>query len=117
MRSRGRAEEHEQEGHDGGESANGVLQWVHAGKASLCHAGPLSQAGKPKVSAATDATWSPMAMDAVAAGEGALSTCTARGECSMTKSSTSMPSAATACARTPAPPGTRSVSWTAGTRR
>ena len=48
--------------------------------------------------------WRPMARDAVAAGEGALTTCTAPSVTLILKSSTSEPFGLTACARTPAPP-------------
>ncbi len=53
----------------------------------------------------------------VAAGDGALSTCTCPGPRTMRKSSTSLPSGAMACARTPAPAGTRSAAVMAGTSR
>lgn len=46
----------------------------------------------------------PIEMEAVAAGDGALSTWTIRAARSMRKSSSNPPSGASACARTPAPP-------------
>lgn len=46
----------------------------------------------------------PIAIEAVAAGDGALSTWTIRAARSMRKSSSNLPSGASACARTPAPP-------------
>ena len=55
------------------------------------------------------ATWFPIGSDAVAAGEGAFSTCTACGPSLMTKSSSRAPSRPTACARTPGAAGTRSA--------
>ena len=51
---------------------------------------------------ASSATWRAIASEAVAAGEGALRTCSARSVCENTKSSTSVPSRPRACARTPA---------------
>src|SRR5690606_26713047 len=59
----------------------------------------------------------PMLSEAVAAGEGAFRTWTDRSPCTMTKSSTSLPCASTACARTPDLPGTRSAACTRGTSR
>ena len=53
----------------------------------------------------------------MAAGEGALSTWMAPSVWLILKSSTSEPSGLTACARTPAPPGSMSEAWMAGTRR
>ena len=61
------------------------------------------------------ATSSPMASEAVAAGEGALMTCTMRSPSANAKSSSSEPSRATAWARTPAPPGAKSSACTSGT--
>src|ERR1019366_7114427 len=46
----------------------------------------------------------PIGNDAVAAGDGTFSTCRNRSRATNRKSSTSVPSAATACARTPDPP-------------
>ena len=58
---------------------------------------------------------SAMASEAVAAGDGALSTCTARPVRTSRKSSTSPPSRPTACARTPAGPRWTSPGRIAGT--
>ena len=62
-----------------------------------------------------DHVCSPIAREAVAAGEGAFRTCTKPGDSWMQKSSSSRPSAPTAWARTPAPPGSRSAAVTSGT--
>ena len=53
---------------------------------------------------------SPMLIDAVAAGEGALSTCTIRSASTIRKSSSRAPSGSSAWARTPAPLGCTSCS-------
>ena len=58
-----------------------------------------------------------MASDAVAAGDGALTTWTQRPERTISKSSRRVPSGLIAWARTPAPAGTRSSAFTSGTRR
>src|SRR2546429_1176187 len=80
-------------------------------------AGPKRFYPRPKVSAASSATWRPIAREAVAAGEGALRTWIASGSATMRKSSTSEPSGLTACARTPAPPRARSAEVSSGTSR
>src|SRR5439155_16067152 len=71
----------------------------------------------PKVSATRPAMCRPIASEAVAAGDGALRTWIASCETAIRKSSTSEPSGATACARTPAPPRTRSSVRSSGTSR
>ncbi len=58
-----------------------------------------------------------MGRHAVAAGDGAFSTCTVCGASRIRKSSTSVPSLSTAWARTPAGDGRRSSSVTAGSSR
>ena len=60
---------------------------------------------------------SAIASEAVAAGEGALSTWITRSVSCSRKSSTSEPSGASACARTPARPRTRSCERTSATSR
>ena len=55
--------------------------------------------------------------DAVAAGDGALSTCTVCGASRIRKSSASVPSRSTAWARTPAGAGRRSAAVTSGSSR
>ena len=72
-------------------------------------AGPTAPAGPPRPP--------PIASDAVAAGDGALSTCTPRGDVANAKSSSRVPSAASAWARMPAPAGTRSSGPTSGSSR
>ena len=59
--------------------------------------------------------WRPMASDAVAAGDGALTTWTAPSVTLILKSSTSEPSGLTAWARTPAPPRSMSPAPISGT--
>src|SRR5262245_36680132 len=71
----------------------------------------------PKVFTARPAMWRPIAIEAVAPGEGALRTCTASASAMMRKSSTIVPSGLTACARTPAPPRVTSSARRAGTSR
>src|SRR5260221_1858280 len=67
-------------------------------------------------SAICSAMTRPISSEAVAAGEGALHTWIAFGPVTIMKSSTRVPSGRIAWARTPAPPGTRSSSWTSGIR-
>lgn len=69
----------------------------------------------PAAAAARVTTSSAIDSDAVAAGLGALSTCTAPGRSRNTKSCTRVPSGAMAWARTPAPPGSRSSARSSGT--
>src|SRR5665647_1751951 len=68
-------------------------------------------------SATRAATSSPIARQAVAAGDGALITCSAPGLSRNSKSSTNDPSRRMACARTPTGPGSRASAVTSGTRR
>jgi STE24 endopeptidase len=60
---------------------------------------------------------SPIASDDVAPGDGALRTCTTPSTCSITKSSTSVPSDASACARIPESPGRTSARVSSGISR
>jgi hypothetical protein len=69
----------------------------------------------PATTRARVTTSSAIDSEAVAAGLGALSTCTAPGRSRKTKSCTSDPSGAMAWARTPAPPGSRSAATSSGT--
>lgn len=77
-------------------------------------AAPAPPHAERSVSSARRATSRPIGREAVAAGEGAFSTCTARAPSRIRKSSTSVPSRSTAWARTPAAEGTRSSAVTAG---
>jgi hypothetical protein len=72
---------------------------------------------RPNIASAVSTMALPMLSEAVAAGDGTLSTCRTRAEGTNWKSSTRAPSGLSAWARTPEPPGTRSLSCTFGTRR
>src|SRR5213594_2739468 len=76
-----------------------------------------SRYDRPKVFTASPAMWRPIAIEAVAPGDGALSTWTASASAMMRKSSTIVPSGLTAWARTPAPPRVTSSERRAGTSR
>src|SRR5205814_5167662 len=73
------------------------------------------QRARLKVSPARAAMWRPMESEAVAPGEGALTTWTAPSVTLILKSSTREPSGLTAWARTPAPPRSMSGSRISGT--
>ena len=70
----------------------------------------LSLLAHPSASATRSAMDSPIGIDDVAAGEGALQTCNDLGPSTKRKSSTNAPSGISACARTPADDGSMSVS-------
>ena len=69
---------------------------------------PAPQELRPNARSASSATWRAIASEEVAAGEGALRTCSARSVLEKTKSSTSRPSRPSAWARTPAKEGSTS---------
>jgi len=71
----------------------------------------------PSSASARSAFQAPMASELVAAGDGAFTTWSVRPSVDTEKSSTIVPSIATACARTPHPPGRMSASANAGTYR
>src|SRR5262249_273346 len=79
----------------------------------LLHCRPALRAGHATIPAIS----APIASDAVAAGLGALSTCSALGRAINWKSCTISPSGVITCERTPLPPVARSSGRISGTRR
>ena len=116
-------------GQQGGEDRSSAASGRHGGV--LVDPGGRAVAGRRSPgrdatgrSGARPAMTRPMASDAVAAGDGALTTCTTRASPSSlpslpakAKSSSRVPSWRTAWARTPLPAGTRSSSVSSGTSR
>lgn len=81
---------------------------------SRLRTGEISRPYSAQAPSTRAAISSPIASEDVAPGEGALRTCTTRSSPSKTKSSTRVPSGASACARIPACPGATSLRRSSG---